>query len=94
MIATDTNILVYAHRSDSEWHEQAWSGMRSLVEGRATWGIPWPCIHEFMAIVTHPRIYRPAGEWRRLAALRERCREAGLAFGVGLSPFALYRRFD
>ena len=36
----------------------------------------------------------PAGEWRRLAALRERCREAGLAFGVGLSPFALYRRFD
>lgn len=36
----------------------------------------------------------PADEWRRLAALRERCREAGLAFGVGLSPFALYRRFD
>ena len=33
--------------------------MRSLVEGRVAWGIPWPCIHEFMAIVTHPRIYRP-----------------------------------
>ena len=59
MIATDTNILVYAHRSDSEWYEQACSSMRSLVEGRVSWGIPWPCIHEFMAIVTHPRIYRP-----------------------------------
>ncbi len=23
------------------------------------WFIPWPCIHEFIAIVTHPRIYRP-----------------------------------
>ena len=36
----------------------------------------------------------PAEEWRRLVALRERYREAGVAFGVGLSPFALYRRFD
>lgn len=59
MIATDTNILVYAHRTDSEWHEQAWSGMRSLWEGRVTWGLLWPCIHEFIAIVTHPRIYSP-----------------------------------
>jgi uncharacterized protein len=23
------------------------------------WAIPWPCIHEFLAIVTHPRIYDP-----------------------------------
>ena len=24
MIAVDTNILVYAHRRDSEWHEKAY----------------------------------------------------------------------
>jgi predicted nucleic acid-binding protein len=24
------------------------------------WAIPWPCIHEFLAIATHPRIYNPA----------------------------------
>jgi predicted nucleic acid-binding protein len=23
------------------------------------WAIPWPCLHEFLAIVTHPRIYLP-----------------------------------
>ena len=33
--------------------------MRSLAEGRAAWAIPWPCLHEFLAIVTHPRIYDP-----------------------------------
>ena len=59
MIATDTNILVYAHRSDSEWHEPARSAIRSLAEGRVSWGLPWPCVHEFLAIVTHPRIYDP-----------------------------------
>lgn len=30
-----------------------------LAEGRAPWAIPWPCLHEFLAIVTHPLIYNP-----------------------------------
>lgn len=59
MIAVDTNILVYAHREDSPWHESAYDLIVDLAEGRAQWAIPWPCIHEFLAIVTHPRIYSP-----------------------------------
>ena len=59
MIATDTNILVYAHRADSEWHESAKACIESLAQGRVTWGLPWPCVHEFLAIVTHHRIYAP-----------------------------------
>lgn len=59
MIAVDTNILVYAHRSDSEWNERAHPLVATLAQSRATWGIPWPCVHEFFAIVTHPRIYDP-----------------------------------
>lgn len=59
MIAVDTNLLVYAHREDSPWHEAAFERVRELAEGRAAWAIPWPCIHEFLAIATHPRIYRP-----------------------------------
>jgi toxin-antitoxin system PIN domain toxin len=59
VIAVDTNILVYAHRADSEWHDRAAIRLRELAEGRAPWAIPWPCIHEFLAIVTHPRIYNP-----------------------------------
>ena len=59
MIAVDTNLLVYAHRSDSAWHAKAEACVRSLAEGRSGWAIPWPCIHEFYAVVTHERIYRP-----------------------------------
>jgi uncharacterized protein len=59
LIAIDTNVLVYAHRRDSEWHEPAAALMRRLAEDRVEWAIPWPCIHEFLAIVTHPRIYEP-----------------------------------
>ena len=59
MIAVDTNILVYAHREDSEWHVAASSRVVELAEGRLPWAIPWPCIHEFLAIVTHPKIFAP-----------------------------------
>jgi toxin-antitoxin system PIN domain toxin len=58
VIAVDTNILVYAHREDAEWHEPAERAVRSLAEGAAGWAIPWPCVHEFLAITTHPRIFR------------------------------------
>jgi toxin-antitoxin system PIN domain toxin len=59
MRAVDTNLLVYAHRADSSWHDAARPLIADLAEGVAAWAIPWPCIHEFLAIVTHPRIYRP-----------------------------------
>jgi toxin-antitoxin system PIN domain toxin len=59
LIAVDTNILVYAHREDSPFHDAASNRIAELAEGSATWSIPWPCVHEFLAIVTHPRIYAP-----------------------------------
>jgi len=59
VIALDTNILVYAHREDSPWHQAASAHVAGLAEGRAPWAIPWPCLHEFLAIVTHPGIYQP-----------------------------------
>jgi len=59
LIAVDTNILVYAHREDSPFHEPASRCVAELAEGTALWAIPWPCLHEFLAIVTHPRIYAP-----------------------------------
>ena len=59
MIAVDSNLLVYAHREDSPWHDAAYARLAELAEGRQAWAIPWPCLHEFLAIVTHARIYDP-----------------------------------
>src|SRR5512134_1068315 len=58
MIAVDTNLLVYAHREDSPWHDVAFSKLAELAEGLSSWAVPWPCLHEFLAIVTHPRIFK------------------------------------
>jgi uncharacterized protein len=59
LIAVDTNILVHAHRSESKGHEPARACIASLATSDETWAIPWPCVHEFLAVVTHPKVFNP-----------------------------------
>ena len=65
MVAVDSNVLVYAHRADSDWHSGARDCTEALAQGLAAWAIPWPCIHEFIAIVSHPRIFDPPSTTRQ-----------------------------
>ncbi len=60
MIAVDSNLLIYAHKEGSLFHTAAAELVDSLRHQRTAWAIPWPCIHEFIGIVTHPGIYKPA----------------------------------
>ena len=60
MIAVDSNLLIYSHREDSEFHTAAKEFVDTLRHQPAPWAVPWPCIHEFIGIVTHPGIYKPA----------------------------------
>jgi len=76
VIAVDTNLLVYAHREDCTWHAAAYRCLADLAQGRAHWAIPWPCVHEFLAIVTHPRIYSPPTPLARALDQVEAWREA------------------
>ena len=59
MIAVDTNLLVYSHREDSEFYAPAKECIDSLRHQSAPWAIAWPCVHEFIGIVTRPGIYQP-----------------------------------
>ena len=59
MQAIDTNILIYAEVESSERHAPARQILTKLAEGTLPWAIPWPCIYEFLRVVTHPRIFHP-----------------------------------
>ena len=100
MIAVDTNILVHAHREDSPFHAAPAGSSLAELASRAPWAIPWPCVHEFLA-VTPTRIYptptpldracRPSGGVARIpeppsAGRRSRHR--------ALAPLARPRRHD
>jgi toxin-antitoxin system PIN domain toxin len=71
VIAVDTNLLVYSHREDAQFHLAARGLIDTLRHQSAPWAIPWPCVHEFIGIVTHPRIYQPPTPLNKaLAALQ------------------------
>jgi toxin-antitoxin system PIN domain toxin len=57
--AIDTNVLIFAEIRSSAQHERARALLRECGEGAAAWAIPWPCIYEFLRVVTHPRVYHP-----------------------------------
>ena len=71
MIAVDTNLLVYAYREDSEFHPAATENLRPVLEGAAPWALPWPCVHEFIGVVTSGKVYKPASPLPNVIAFLE-----------------------
>ena len=59
MIAVDTNILVYADREESPFHNTALRAVRQLAEGDEAWAIPIFCVGEFLRVVSHDRLFDP-----------------------------------
>jgi hypothetical protein len=59
LIALDTNILVYARREEAPHHAAARELLVRLAEGPDPWALPWPCVYEFLRVVTHPRVFAP-----------------------------------
>ncbi len=94
MIALDTNLLVYAHRSGTLEHRAA----RTVIERAAAsdgWGIAAPVVAEFWSVVTHPSVSgRPStpDEARRflaaLAAAGAHVWSPGTGFGLRLAQLA------
>ena len=54
VIAVDTNLLVYAHRSGCPEHQQARRAIEEAAASGEEWGIPSSCVFEFWSVVTHP----------------------------------------
>lgn len=64
MIAIDTNLLIYAHRTAVAEHRRARRAIEAASSDPRGWGISLPSLGEFWGIVTHPaasgRPSRPA----------------------------------
>ena len=59
MQAIDTNVLVYSEIVSSSHHLDARRLLTELAEGPVAWAIPWPCVYEFLRVVTHSRVFAP-----------------------------------
>jgi uncharacterized protein len=94
MIAIDSNLLVYAHRSRAPQHRAS----RRAIEGAAAqgrWGFAVASVAEFWAVATHPssegRPSTPEEAAAYVTALAEagaEIWEPGAGFGIRLAQLA------
>jgi hypothetical protein len=94
LIALDTNLLAYAHRSATPEHKAARAAIERAAASSA-WGISALVVAEFWSVVTHPtasaRPSKPDEARRFLAALADAGVEVwstGAGFGLRLAQLA------
>lgn len=96
MIAVDTNLLVYAHRSGLREHRAAQRAIETAVNDRRGWGVAVQSVGEFWSIVTHPSAQGgPASPARAMSFVTSlvdsggmRIWAPGAGFGVRLMQLA------
>lgn len=78
MIAIDTNLLIYAHRTALPEHRGAREAIERASRDPRGWGIALPSIAEFWSVVTHPGSSgRPSTPVQARGFFRELIIEAG-----------------
>ncbi len=78
MIAIDTNLLIYAHRSATAEHRRARQAIEATLNEPVGCGITMPSIAEFFSVVTHPVASGKPSSPRAAADFLASLREAGV----------------
>jgi hypothetical protein len=96
MIALDTNLLVYAHRSAMPEHRAARKAIERACRDPRGCGISLPCLSELWSIVTHAAAPRPSTP-REVSAFIRALAAAGVLLwgpGVGFSERLVQMALD
>ena len=60
MVAVDLSLLAFAVNRFAPEHPRAARVLEDLADGGLPWALPWPSLHEFLELVTHPHaVARP-----------------------------------
>lgn len=78
MIAVDTNLLVYAHRSSLPEHRSARAALERAGDDGRGWGITLATIAEFWSVVTHRAAARPSTSEEATAFLAALKKDGGM----------------
>ena len=76
MFAIDTNLLVYAHNTDSEFHKQAATFVTKVInerdhKGQHTICLPTQVLSEFVHVVTWQRVEKPLSIVEAIRVVRD-----------------------
>lgn len=59
MVLLDVNILVYAHRQDSQHHHEYLTWLKDLINSDQAYGLSDLVLGGFIRVVTHQKVFTP-----------------------------------
>jgi uncharacterized protein len=59
MILCDVNVLIYAHREESDRHDEYRAWLEMMMRGGSAYGVSDLVLSGCLRILTHPRIFDP-----------------------------------
>ena len=86
MMLADTNVLVYAHRPESDRHEEYRSWLLEMINGPASYAVSDFAVNGLVRVITNKRIYREPTPLDIALTYAERVREQPHARVVGPGP--------
>src|SRR3989338_666768 len=74
MMLFDVNVLVYAHREDTDRHPEYRQWLEAVINGDHSYGMSEHVLSGFLRIVTHPRIFTKPSPFAAALAFTEQLR--------------------
>jgi toxin-antitoxin system PIN domain toxin len=84
MMLFDVNVLVYAHRADTQNHAAYRDWLEHVLNGQLAYGVSDLVLSGFLRVVTHPRVFNPPSSMEVALAFVEQVRNQPTA--VQLRP--------
>ncbi|MDX1519992.1 MAG: type II toxin-antitoxin system VapC family toxin [Anaerolineae bacterium] len=75
MILPDVNVLVYAHRADTNQHNAYRRWLEDMINSDQAYGMADIVLSGFLRIVTHPRIFDPPSDMTAALAFVKQVRD-------------------
>jgi uncharacterized protein len=92
VILPDVNVLVYAHREESDRHEEYRGWLEEILSGGQSFGLSELVLSSCLRILTHPRIFDPPTPAERAFAFVRQLRDHphAVVISPGLRHWGLF----
>jgi hypothetical protein len=86
MMLLDTNVLIYAHRRDSQQHEDYRDWVQKIIDGPAPYAVSDQALMGMIRIVTNPSVYRHPALTQEALAFADQFRNQSHAHVISPGP--------
>ncbi|GIL05563.1 MAG: ribonuclease VapC43 [Betaproteobacteria bacterium] len=94
MVLPDVNVLVYAHREDTEHHVPCRRWLEATINGEERYGVSELVLSGFIRVVTHPKVFAAPSTLAQALEFAEQLREQPNAMLIepGERHWTIFRR--